>query len=398
MEPLGLSGIVNMGNTCYMNSALQCISNTQSLRDFFINGNFIDDLIYNLKKKGLLTDTDCSDNKKVIQVLNQTLTYQLFKLLKGLWYENCIVSPICFKNLFSNKLSQFFGYSQQDSEEAINCILNTCHNELSRSTKIDINNIPQKVIELINKKNEFEILMKQENLDDNEKNKIKKEFIDYKLNNLDSLTIYKSYKAFNNYYQKEYSIISNLFMGMLYSSLTCPNCKYRSDTFEPFNILQVEIPNEINGEINIHDCLNNFTKIEKLDDNNKWVCSNCTQSVNADKKIAIWDAPKYLIIQLKRFNFMKKSKIDKLIDFPQENLLIDNYISPLNYKQNNNSYYKYNLYATCNHVGNIYGGHYYSYCKNNNNWYNFNDEKVSEINGDKINKKQAYILFYKLSN
>ena len=59
--------------------------------------------------------------------------------------------------------------------------------------------------------------------------------------------------------------------------------------------------------------------------------------------------------------------------------------------------YKYELYAISNHIGTLNNGHYYSYIKKNNIWYNFNDDKVFILNENShIENEHAYLLFYKL--
>ena len=81
------------------------------------------------------------------------------------------------------------------------------------------------------------------------------------------------------------------------------------------------------------------------------------------KSIAFWKLPKILIIFLKRYN-NSNMKLNSNIDFPLTDLDMSKYV--LGY---NKSKYIYDLYAVSNHVGGSFGGHYYAYCKNNdNNW------------------------------
>ncbi len=42
----GLCGLSNLGNTCFMNSALQCLSNTTELTKYFLFGLFKNEINY----------------------------------------------------------------------------------------------------------------------------------------------------------------------------------------------------------------------------------------------------------------------------------------------------------------------------------------------------------------
>ncbi len=133
---------------------------------------------------------------------------------------------------------------------------------------------------------------------------------------------------------------------------------------------------------------NNFIQKEILSEENNWICPKCKKNKSSEKKIDIFTCSEILIIQLKRNN------LSNLVKFPIENLNIGEYVQ---YKENKQENYLYDLFAVANHKGSLDQGHYYAYCKNKENkkWYEFNDKNVKEIEEKNIITSQAYILFYK---
>ena len=155
------------------------------------------------------------------------------------------------------------------------------------------------------------------------------------------------------------------------------------------------------GKISIDKCFEEFTKEEEFDANNLWKCSKCHKNIPAKNKIEIYQTPKILIIQLKRFK--SNEKIKTFVEFPLTNLDISRFVS------HNKSKYdglnkKYDLFAVANHYGELDYGHYDAYCLNyiDNHWYNFEDKDVHNIDKkyekDTIVTKDAYVLFYKEQN
>ena len=103
----------------------------------------------------------------------------------------------------------------------------------------------------------------------------------------------------------------------------------------------------------------------------------------------VWRFPNILIIHLKRFD-NNGNKINNNVDFPINNLDLRKYCCGYDKKKS-----VFSLYGVCNHIGSINSGHYYSYCKHNEDWYNYDDDNISIISESKIVSKNAYCLFYK---
>uniref|UniRef100_A0A8C1SK62 Ubiquitin carboxyl-terminal hydrolase n=1 Tax=Cyprinus carpio TaxID=7962 RepID=A0A8C1SK62_CYPCA len=105
----GLTGLKNIGNTCYMNAALQALSNCPPLTQFFL---------------------DCGGLVKTDKKPALSKSYQ--KLITDLWHKNRN-SYVVPTNLFQGIKAvnpMFRGYSQQDSQEFLRCLMDQLHEEL----------------------------------------------------------------------------------------------------------------------------------------------------------------------------------------------------------------------------------------------------------------------------
>ena len=189
----GLVGLNNLGNTCYMNTGLQCLSNCELLTKYIL-GNFYE--------KFINKENPIGSQGEIIEKYAQ--------LIKHLWYGNreCI-SPIQFKKTFGKNYQAFNDYRQQDTQEFISYLLDSLHEDLN------------KVI----KKPYIKIKDLSNNLSDEEMFEIKK----------------------NLYFCRNQSFICDLIYGFYKSTIYCPNidCKNISKSFEPFNMITLSLINEI---------------------------------------------------------------------------------------------------------------------------------------------------------
>ena len=152
-----------------------------------------------------------------------------------------------------------------------------------------------------------------------------------------------------------------------------------------------------NGIFFLNDCLNSFCEEELLNKGNKWNCDKCKINNKAKKQMKLYRMPKYLIIQLKKFenkvtflNSINVKKKEDFIKYPINNLDLSQFTENEEEKK-----YRYDLDSVIQHHGTINEGHYTSICNINENWVLFNDSKHYKIDNPITN--DAYILFYKRS-
>ncbi len=329
----GLSGLANLGNTCFINSCIQILSHTYELN------NFLDKETY---KKMLKNKCDSA------------LLLEWDNLRKMLWDENCIVSPGKFiktihKVAKLKNMEIFTGYSQNDVSEFFLFVIDCFHNSLSREITITITGKPE--------------------------------------NETDKLAL-KCFEMVKQIYSKEYSEIWNLFYAVNVSEISrVDNGKVLSINPEPFFMVDLPIPPD-NKCPSLIDCFNHYVDGEIIEN---FKDEQTNELINIKKRILFWSFPNILVIDIKRFNSrLQKNQIN--IDFPLDNLDLSPYV--IGYKKDN---YVYELYGVCNHSGSTMGGHYTAYVKNaNGKWYHFNDTSVSEIgHNELIISPKAYVLFYR---
>ncbi|XP_019359688.1 PREDICTED: ubiquitin carboxyl-terminal hydrolase 8 isoform X2 [Gavialis gangeticus] len=331
-----LTGLRNLGNTCYMNSVLQCLCNAPHLADYF-NRNFHQNDI----------------NRSNILGHKGEVAEEFGVIMKALWTgQYKFISPKDFKTTIGKINDQFAGYSQQDSQELLLFLMDGLHEDLNKA--------------------------------DNRKR--------YKEENNDHLDDLKAAElAWHKHKQLNESIIVALFQGQFKSTVQCLTCHKKSRTFEAF--MYLSLPLASTSKCTLQDCLRLFSKEEKLTDNNRFYCSHCKTRRDSLKKIEIWKLPPVLLVHLKRFSYdgRWKQKLQTSVDFPLESLDLSQYVigSKSNLK-------RYNLFAVSNHYGGLDGGHYTAYCKNpaKQHWYKFDDHEVSDISASSVKSSAAYILFY----
>ncbi|XP_064415015.1 ubiquitin carboxyl-terminal hydrolase 11 [Latimeria chalumnae] len=149
--------------------------------------------------------------------------------------------------------------------------------------------------------------------------------------------------------------------------------------------------------VKLKECIDLFTTVETLEEENPWYCPMCKKHQLATKKLDLWSLPEVLIIHLKRFSYTKYSreKLDTVVQFPIRDLDFSDFIIKPKTEDSSRPC-KYDLIAVSNHYGGLRDGHYTSFARNKDNgqWYYFDDNSVSYATEERVVSSAAYVLFY----
>ena len=346
------AGLINVGQSCYMNATIECLSNIKSLSNKLLENYGT----YNVDSQPLC-------------VAYSSLLYDLFHT-----QEKCI-RPQLFKEIIGKLNPLFEGNHAADAKDLIFFLIETLHKEL----------LPPSQNEDVE--------------------------IDFYQQEIDSQFEDKMFQNFYNEYSKKTTIVSNIFYGINRSVMYCQGCNKYKYSFQIFNILIFPLKKVKDYkkskkgwfdklDLNLYDAFDCEQEVEKLEGENMIYCNRCRKLSPGTHQQQIYGMPPILIIILNRGknneDFNEEFQFDEILDFTNRNNIL-----------NQQSYKKFYLCGIITHLGESgSGGHFIAYCRNspNENFMCYNDASVVEVSlsdamATKISyreneKKTPYILLY----
>ncbi|CAC5394424.1 USP22_27_51 [Mytilus coruscus] len=366
---IGLRGLINLGNTCFMNCIVQALIHTPVLRDYFL----ADKHICEMKE----------DEARQCLVCEMSRLFQEF-------YSGARAPHIPFRllHLVWTNARHLAGYEQQDAHEFLIAALDVLHRHCKGySANLLLSHCRPSI---------------------------------------------QGTNGTNNPGTPLHCncIIDQIFTGGLQSDVTCQQCKNVSTTIDPIWDISLDLgpgPPQSNGTTNsspssgysnspgtyeptsLLDCLKRFTKPEHLGSSAKIKCSTCHSYQESTKQLTMKKQPVVACFHLKRFEHSTgyHKKISTFVSFPDE-LDMTPFMSSS--RDNKNGYInqivqesakslscdnKYSLFAVVNHMGTIECGHYTCYIRQHKDqWFKCDDHMISRASPQEVLNSEGYLLFY----
>ncbi|ORZ13725.1 hypothetical protein BCR42DRAFT_418936 [Absidia repens] len=191
--------------------------------------------------------------------------------------------------------------------------------------------------------------------------------------------------------------VHQLFEGVFSNETKCLTCETVTSRDESFMDLSIDV--EMNSSVT--SCLRQFSASETLCHKNKYFCDECSGLQEAERRMKIKKLPNILALHLKRFKYQeqlqKYIKLTYRVVFPFELRLFNTC------DDTEDADRLYELWACVIHIGSgPHHGHYVTIIKSNGQWMLFDDDQVTDIQEEDIQKYFSdlpgtgcgYVLFY----
>lgn len=241
-----LVGLKNLGNTCYMNACIQCLSHTFELSSVFRR----------------IEDSDL--NKTSVVGSRGLLATEFANMVRRMWSSppNSVQVPSSLKKQIGKLNETFAGFAQQDSQELLRFLLDGLHEDLNR----------------VRQKPKW-----------------------YELEDIDGESDEQKAERYWQYnVERNSSPVGDLFAGQLMSELVCGQCKRRSTCFDPCWDVSVQLDARTSS-CRLESCLDAFVAPEILKGDDSIYCARCKKLTPQRKTLAFSRLPRVLVVHLKRF-------------------------------------------------------------------------------------------------
>ena len=392
----GLVGMSNLGNTCYLNASVQCLSHTMPLSEYFLHQRWKKDV-----------------NRRNPLGSQGELASSYGALIEQLWTaDEKFIAPRAFKATIAERESMFAGASQHDSQELLSYLLDGLHEDLNRGECVP------------------KVRGERPRDPTSPAKTARKGAPEAELSDEEAAA-----KAWRAHLRRNKSIVVDLFQGQLRSCVRCDKCKHGSAVFDPFMYLSVPVGGEgeaggamgargavgalgeagsesASAATSLQDCIRQFCREEVLSSDDSWLCEKCNQYSKATKTIVPYKLPPVLIVHLKRFRqdrLGRHVKDARLVTFPTHGLSVGACVSAAQAGRSGGGGSSscaaggaaaeqagYDLFAVCNHHGSLRSGHYTSFVRSSvdREWYLMDDSVCTRASAKDAQTSNAYVLFY----
>ncbi len=334
-EQRGIIGLANLGNTCFMNAAIQAFRHCPEWTLF-------------CKKNGRVQEfiKDTSTNPAKVLAAYQDL-------VQSIWAGTgpAYVRPLGF-------------YAQLRE-----IVTGTIYEDFTRRTPQDAHEFLVWLLDQMYMATQSQVQMN----------------ITANANGLPPM-IQQALVGWKTAFEKQYSPLTDFIFGMMRIQYRCGGCSAVHNRWETFNVLKIPI---VRGA-SIQECVRAEFHEEEIEG---YACDGCKQRTKTMKKPSIWKLPKVLIITLKRFTPMG-TRDNTPLDYNGAPICLDEFFSPESQEQTRQKNYK--LFATVDHHGNHMGGHYtaQAYSPICSKWHRYDDESAYLLEKPQFGT-ETYILMFR---
>ena len=326
------TGLINLGNTCYLNTALQILAVIPELNPSYKKSPL---------KKQIETSPLIASWNELYQILNQTNPTG----------TSVNPAPLIHNIIEHSKSKPPFLLNQrepQDSTEFIQFLIEEFHSILEKPVEVTIKGESQNPTDEIAK---------------------------------------ICYQKLAEIYQKSFSDIHRLFYGLQVSTLyplpsltsvsttTLTPLSIRPETYFIVDLPLPPCPPYVPDQpVTLENCFDQLVTSEILDGTNSWFDETAGYKRPVRKQLSFWNFPPILVLTINR-NQYNGAKDPRVVKFPLQGLHLSKYVHGYNKDK-----YIYDLMGVCLHHGNLGGGHYTSIVrKGNTNWVHYNDQMVQPL-------------------